>query len=200
MLRERMAREMLHRYRWRPLQLYRVMRIINAYRKAQEALRASGGRASLQLDSAIKRCGRPRDAVEACIREWMFEAPLPHLAPCMPADLKSVLEQARAAGIKLALCSDYPAEAKLRAMGIRDCFDTVVAAQDAEVDRFKPDPRGLLLALRRLGVEPPEAFFLGDREDGDGLAASRAAIPHRIVKSPAEVVAYLRSVSSAGSR
>ncbi|GAA3240558.1 phosphoglycolate phosphatase [Pseudonocardia petroleophila] len=48
----------------------------------------------------------------------------------------------------------------LRATGLRDLFGTVVAGDD--VDRRKPDPAGLELACRRLGVPAGSALYVGD--------------------------------------
>ena len=52
-------------------------------------------------------------------------------------------------GLRLGVVSDYPARRKLDALGIADRFDAVVSAQDERVRSFKPNPRGILVALRR---------------------------------------------------
>jgi FMN phosphatase YigB (HAD superfamily) len=83
------------------------------------------------------------------------------------------------------VCSDYPANAKLAAMGIERYFDCVVAAQDQEVGCFKPNPRILEVALDKLSVAPADALYAGDRPDGDGGAASRAGMRYvNIVYTP----------------
>ena len=194
MLRGRMVRELLRRNITSPLRLIRTVRILNAYRQAQEGLRASSARASAQLDSACRRCGYSRVDVEQCVEEWMVQAPLQHLTSCMPAGLIQRLEAAHAAGVKMAVCSDYPARAKLAAMGIEHLFHCVIAAQDTDVDRFKPDPRMLQAALDRLNMQASDAFYFGDREDVDGGAARRAGIPFRIVHHPSELVDQLKTV------
>ena len=60
----------------------------------------------------------------------------------------------RRRGTKLGALSDYPAVAKLEALGIADRFDVVLSAQDPRVHAFKPNPKGLLVALEALAVEP----------------------------------------------
>jgi phosphoglycolate phosphatase len=40
------------------------------------------------------------------------------------------------------------------------CFEVVLGGQD--VPAFKPDPRGLQMALERLGVDPDDALYVGD--------------------------------------
>jgi HAD superfamily hydrolase (TIGR01549 family) len=46
---------------------------------------------------------------------------------------------------------------------------------------LKPWPDGYLLAAERLGVAAAECLVIGDREDADGLAASRAGMAFRRV-------------------
>jgi FMN phosphatase YigB (HAD superfamily) len=81
----------------------------------------------------------------------------------------------------LAVLSDYSADRKLAAMGLAHFFDVVVTAQDPEVQRFKPDPAGLELVLQRLAVRMSEAVYIGDREDVDAVAASRAGMQYFIL-------------------
>jgi HAD superfamily hydrolase (TIGR01509 family) len=57
--------------------------------------------------------------------------------------------------------------------GLRRHFRLVVGLED--VERPKPSPEGLLLALRRLGVEPSGAVFIGDTEL-DVEAGQRAGV------------------------
>ena len=78
------------------------------------------------------------------------------------------------------MLSDYQAMPKLRALGIADLFDEVLSAQDPDIGVFKPDPRGLEVALQRLDVRPAEALYVGDRVEVDAIAApgSRGAVRH----------------------
>ena len=59
---------------------------------------------------------------------------------------------------------------------MRELIDVVVCAQDSEVQRFKPDPRGLHVALDRLGVPAERAAYVGDRADVDWPAARDAGM------------------------
>jgi FMN phosphatase YigB (HAD superfamily) len=74
------------------------------------------------------------------------------------------------------LFSDFPAQEKLKALEVEEFFEVVLSAQDEEVQRFKPDPRGLEVVLRELGVEPQDAVYVGDRHSLDGVAAHRAGM------------------------
>ena len=62
------------------------------------------------------------------------------------------------------------------ALAVTNYFDAIVSAQDAEVNAFKPNPRGLEVVLKRLGVEKHEALYIGDRAEVDAAAAAAAGI------------------------
>jgi FMN phosphatase YigB (HAD superfamily) len=77
--------------------------------------------------------------------------------------------------------SDYDPDRKLDALGVRDLFDVTLAATDPEVNRFKPHPRGFLVGAARLGVEPSEVLYVGDRADVDGAGAAAAGMSSVII-------------------
>jgi HAD superfamily hydrolase (TIGR01549 family) len=106
----------------------------------------------------------------------MEEEPLALVARARRKGLVEFLETARARGLCLGICSDYPPTPKLRALGIAHFFDVVISAQDPEVQQFKPSPRGLETVLRRLGVGKHQALYIGDRPEVDAVAAFSAGI------------------------
>jgi putative hydrolase of the HAD superfamily len=73
---------------------------------------------------------------------------------------------------------------KLGALGVLDLFELVLCAQDPEIGVFKPHPRGLQVAIERLGVSPLEALFVGDRPEVDAVAAAAVGVPCAIVSRP----------------
>jgi phosphoglycolate phosphatase/putative hydrolase of the HAD superfamily len=162
-----------------------TLQILRAYRNAQDTLRTtpsdSGDIATEQLLLASRVAGASTESVTACVARWMEQEPLPLLASSIRKEMVELLREAKRLGLRLAVCSDYPADRKLAAMGIAEFFDVVVTAQDPEVQRFKPDPAGLELILRRLDVCKDEAVYVGDRADVDAVAASRAGIRHFIL-------------------
>lgn len=171
-----------------PIAGLRRLRLLSAYRRSQEELRKHqhfiADLEAEQVKVASQRCGAPVAEMEAVVAEWMHRRPLPLLAGAMRQDTREFLDRLKSKGLKLAVFSDYPAEAKLQAMGILNCFDLVVCAQDSEIRRFKPDPRGLEVVLERLGVDAEVAVYVGDRPEVDGEAARRAGMDAVIVTAP----------------
>ncbi|MDP9053636.1 MAG: HAD-IA family hydrolase [Acidobacteriota bacterium] len=180
-LRRRMLFDLSRSFIAAPLRGYRTARALRAFRQAQETLRLAGvcgDIGALQSEMACLRTGFDARFVAACVHEWMEQAPLRHLAACMVPGVKELLEFARRAGIRVALCSDYPAARKLESMGLAKYFDEVICAQDPEVASLKPHPGILRIALQRLGVAASEAVYAGDRPDVDGATATAAGIAY----------------------
>jgi phosphoglycolate phosphatase-like HAD superfamily hydrolase len=67
------------------------------------------------------------------------------------------------------------------------------------VAAFKPNPRGILVALERLGVAPGEALYVGDRAEVDAAAARAAGVACAILSGlkAAPDAAYLAVASFA---
>ena len=120
-----------------------------------------------------------------------------------------LIRQAAGDGLPMAICSGalrQEIELASEAVGVRDCFQVIVAAED--VHRGKPDPEGYRLALLRLsryaprGPEPGETVVIEDSPAGIEAAgalgmkvlavstsypASELTAADRIVASLAEV-------------
>lgn len=81
--------------------------------------------------------------------------------------LLDFVSKAKEAGAILALVTNAPranAEVVLAALGLEDCFDEVVVADD--VAAGKPDPAPYLEVLRRVGITPREAIAFEDSKSG----------------------------------
>jgi len=185
MLRRRMLWRLLRSYAGRPREGWRTARILSEYRRGQERLRGrSEGNGDLslrQLQFVAETLRTDVAAVAPVIHRWMEREPLPLLPGCTPRSLIPLLEIARKRGMKLGVLSDYPVQYKLAALGLVAFFPVVVCAQDADVQTFKPDPRGLQLVLRRLGVANGNALYIGDRADVDVATARDAGVPCAIL-------------------
>jgi phosphoglycolate phosphatase/putative hydrolase of the HAD superfamily len=179
-LRRRMALELLRHHATRPWRLG-DLRVLAAFRSERErrALVPETGLAHAQFRWAAEATGAPPERVRALVERWMDEAPLRHLPALRRPGVAEFLAEVAARRMKSAVFSDYPAQAKLAAMGLR--VDAVVTALDPDVDRLKPDPTGLVVAARRLGLPVDRCLFIGDRDDRDGAAARGCGMPYRLL-------------------
>jgi HAD superfamily hydrolase (TIGR01509 family) len=182
-LRSLMALELLTLPLSGPWRAPRRWRALQAYRSAQERLReaASPDAAHQQLAAAASASGLPVAEVEALVSEWMLERPLKYLQFCRMTGLDTLLTVLDRRGLKMGVLSDYPATAKLRALGLEGRFFPVLTASDSHIGAFKPSPRGYLRACEVWGVEPAQVLFVGDRADVDAVGAAAAGMPCVIV-------------------
>ena len=179
-LRRAMAVRLVRAHLLHPVRGLRTARALAGYRRAQEELRdvvADSDLTEAQLSLAAQRSGVHRDHVASSVARWMEAGPLDLLVRFAQPGMVETLRELRDGGIRLAVLSDYPAAAKLLALGIADLFDVVLCAQQPEIGVFKPHPRGLHVALQRLGVEASEALYVGDRAEIDAVAAAAANVP-----------------------
>ncbi len=112
----------------------------------------SGGRRPLPAD---ERAGQAR-----LLQRYLTLAPL-H-ARSYPGAL-ALLQQARAAGCRLAVCSNAAGpvlQALFEALGWQGFFETVVHAGNAAA--LKPSGRPLQQVLAQLDTEPAQAWLVGD--------------------------------------
>ncbi len=179
-LRRAMLLRLVSAHARRPRQLISAARMIRCYRKAQEDLRRRDARAvAIGEEQLAIACRRARVSVTTgrdCIKTWMESEPLAILPRFTYSGLIEFLTACTSLGLRLGVFSDYPAEAKLHAMGLSSFFHVVATAQDPAINAFKPDPRGILAVARRLGVEPRQAVYIGDRPDVDAHAAHAAGM------------------------
>jgi len=178
-MRTAMAAELLKFALRHPLQAPRTLRILRAFRRAQESLRHRPERlsADTQFDRAALACGSSRDEVRRVVTEWMQQRPLKHLRPVRADGLIELLSFLQGEGIALGVLSDYPASEKLEALGVAAYFPLVLCATDGDVLAFKPDPRGFLAAARRWQIDPSQILVVGDRIDADAAGAAAAGMP-----------------------
>lgn len=180
-----MAWRILRAHLFHPLRGIRTLQMLRAYRHALETLRVthvSGNPSTQQIRMAARECNMLEFEMEICVRHWNNQA-LDLLSPALRPGVVEVLQLARKKGMLLGVLSDYPAEDKLSAMALRDYFDIVVSAVDPEVQRLKPDSRGLEVVVERLGLEKHEVMYIGDRPLVDGRAAVSAGMPCAILAS-----------------
>jgi HAD superfamily hydrolase (TIGR01549 family) len=171
-LRLRMAREMLvHAAAKRS---WRHVSVLSAYRRIREELgdQETDQFDAVLLDRTAKACRVSPNLVHTVIAEWIETRPLRHLAGSRYARLVHLFDALHRHGKQIGIYSDYPAAAKLEALGLK--ADHVVCASDPHIGILKPNPRGLQKMMREAQVTPQETLLIGDRVERDGLAAQRA--------------------------
>lgn len=168
-----------------------AIKTLRAFRHAHEALRAERVESAAlalspfqrQLDHAARQLGRSSQDVELVVREWMFRRPLKWVARSKRVELLEHLARFRAGGGKTALVTDYPASAKLAALGAVELFDLVVSnGEPGGPSKLKPDPEGYLSAAERLGIPADACLVIGDRDDADGAAARAAGMAVHLIR------------------
>ena len=160
---------------------------IRAFRSQHEKIREEGGEYSPspfehQLSLAAADCSVPVEELRGIVMEWMVERPGKWIRRFARRSLLAEISVFRKAGGRTAIVSDYPASSKLRALGLAGSFDCVVSNGEAGgPSRLKPAPDGFVLAAEQLGFSAADCLVIGDREDADGLAASRAGMDFRLI-------------------
>ena len=181
-----MFRRFLRTYLLNARQGVVTARALSAYRRAHEALRhrleLSAELEQAQVSLACQTSGLDRDIILSAKEQWFEREALALLSAHRFSGLREFLALCRERGLHRAIVSDYPAATKLEALGLRSYFEIVICAQDASVQALKPNPRGLQLALERLGVKPADAVYIGDRRGVDDVAALAAGMRPIILK------------------
>lgn len=181
-VRQRMALRLLAAALHSPIKTRREIRVLRAFRESLEQIRhqpRQEGRtdSDLQLQLAAERSGVQTLQVREIVEDWMFQRPLALLGGFPMKGLHRFLRGAMQAGLPIGAYSEYPCDQKLEALGVRDCFRVTISSWDREVGRFKPDPKGFLVAARQLGCSPERILMIGDRDDADGAGAQAAGMP-----------------------
>ena len=177
-----MALHMVHDLLW-SFKGRRQIKIIRWFRRLRETLAETEAEDIINLQYAMvaSELSISEEEVRVVIKLWMLEKPLKYLRKCREPYVEYTFGQLHRAGKIIAVLSDYPAHEKLMALGLH--ADIIVAATDAEVNRFKPHPKGLLRVLDLAGTVPERCVVIGDREDRDGECARRIGAPF-ILKRP----------------
>jgi HAD superfamily hydrolase (TIGR01549 family) len=167
----------------RPFSFSTEIKALKSYRRAHEALRSGGftNVARNQIEMAAQSSRLSTERVEQLVREWMHERPLKYLRFVKARGLTALLRWLASRNIRLGVLSDYPAEAKLRALGHQGAFDPILCSTAPEIDALKPDPKGFLYACNKWNLPPSEILMVGDRSEVDGRGAAAAGMPCVVV-------------------
>ncbi|MCW4020349.1 MAG: HAD family hydrolase [Candidatus Bathyarchaeota archaeon] len=92
-------------------------------------------------------------------------------------DVKETLEMLKERGLKMGVVTNgfrFDIEDNLARIGLSGMFDATVGVDD--VGTPKPNKEIFLYAVRKLGVEPHEALFVGDNPEVDYEGAENAGL------------------------
>ena len=184
LLRTLMARDLLlHTVLKRDL---RVFSLLRAFRHIRERLgeQEAGNFQQVSLSETAAAVGGSPEAVGATVTEWIEARPLPYMARCRYPGVIELFAGLRRQGKTIGILSDYPARAKLAALGL--VADLVVSAGDEGVGFLKPHTRGLELLLAGAGVGAQATVLIGDRVERDGLVARRLGV-RALIRSSAAI-------------
>ncbi len=179
-LRKKMLFSLVRYYSTRPWKLNEML-ILHHFRAQREKM-TYGQYTDLenaQYDWCARKVNYPIELIKKVVEHWIFNFPLKYLKHCTYPGTIDFFNTLRKHNIKIAIYSDYKAHKKLEAMGLE--ADLVVSSTDPEIDRLKPDPRGLLYITKQLNVQAAECLFIGDRYELDAECAMRANMPYLIV-------------------
>jgi putative hydrolase of the HAD superfamily len=109
---------------------------------------------------------------------WLWYEPLRKLATVEP-DLKETLTGLKSSGLKLGILSNTFVSADsldrhMQQVGILDFFP--IRLYSYQFDFRKPDPRIFRIAAERIGENPKNILFVGDRIDADIKPALKAGM------------------------
>lgn len=153
-----------------------TIRALGRYRRLREDMadrEASGFEAEL-AGAVAAATGLAPAEVAMLVDHWINRRPLPLLLRARYPVVDRLFDAIRASGRGIGVLSDYPAAAKLEALGL--AADHVAAAGDAAVGVMKPSPAGLRHLMTLAGVAPDHVVFIGDRPERDGEAGRRAGV------------------------
>ncbi len=132
-----------------------------------------------QYEWAAKKSKSSPEKVRQVVDKWIFQAPLKYMYHCRRTEVLELFHNLIINGIATGVFSDYPAAAKLEALGLFP--QCIVSATDKNVGKLKPDPKGLLIAADILGVAVEDCLLIGDRDDRDGECARKVRMPYLIL-------------------
>ncbi len=151
------------------------LRIVFHFRRIREEHEFRGGNIEkTQYELTATRLRVTEECVRKVVDKWIMVEPLKHLAKCKLPYVDRAFAHLKTKGKGIAIVSDYPVREKMRSLGLE--ADVSVCATDPDVDCFKPNPKGLLVAAAKLGLSPQECLVVGDRDEKDGEAARAAGM------------------------
>lgn len=148
------------------------LRVLYYFRKKRYEVKDCKNIEKLQYENISDFLNISESEVRRIINYWMHESPLDCIKKCKYEYIEELFKKIKIMNIKIAVVSDYPVKEKLEALGLK--ADVLVCSTDEDVDAFKPNPNGFIMASKKLSIPKEKCVVIGDREDKDGEASRRA--------------------------
>ena len=137
-----------------------------------------GGRAMLERAFSLRGNPVSEDDLDRHLPRFLelYERSIPGTSEPFPG-MVAALDRLAAAGHRFAVCTNKPENmsvALLDALQLSHRFDAICGPDTFDVR--KPDPRHILLTIKRIGGDPADAIMVGD-SISDVEAARRANVP-----------------------
>ncbi|HEB41608.1 MAG TPA: HAD family hydrolase, partial [Candidatus Dependentiae bacterium] len=147
--------KLLKYYIMRPQRL-QELKILRDFRREREkrAFDALDDIESDQYNWGAQASGVSPEKVRNVVEKWIFSIPLKYIPYCRYSGVLEFFNNLHKRGITSAIFSDYPAKEKVDALGLSP--NCIVCSTDRNVDRLKPDPKGLFVIVETLGVSVEE--------------------------------------------
>jgi len=88
--------------------------------------------------------------------------------------VRELLDELRAAGLKLGLLSDFPPKVKLEKLGLARCWDAVLCSED--IGAIKPAIQPFIELSHTLGCPPEQMLYVGNSRRYDVAGAAQAGM------------------------
>jgi HAD superfamily hydrolase (TIGR01549 family) len=151
---------------------WRDLRVVLKFRRVRMhlALAAAGEIGRREFSDTAQATGVGVGEVRKIVSRWVYEMPLAVIPKYRFRGADEFITLVQQRGIRTGVFSDYPADGKLKALGLT--VEVVRDATSTDVARLKPDPAGFLKVAELLAVSPARCLIIGDRDDRDGAAAA----------------------------
>lgn len=150
------------------------LRVIYYFRKKRDELYSCNNLEQSQYVIVSDILKIPKEEVQRVVSFWIYKRPLKFIKRCKYPYIADLFSKIYLSDLKVSVVSDYPVEEKLKALDIR--VDVKICSTDQEINAFKPNPKGFLVASERMGVLPKKCIVVGDRDDKDGEGAKNAGM------------------------
>ena len=162
---------LLRPWRLRELAALKYFRKLRERWQEEKEENSGGPLDQRQYEAVGKKLGMAASRVKETVERWMYETPLDLLPGCQDRMITGLMERLSRRGAAVMVYSDYPAQDKLKAMGVPVQEGRVFCALDPDMMCLKPDPKGMRHILETAGFQPEQALMIGDRYSRDGLSA-----------------------------